>query len=210
MAPRGADCIRSWVIRNISRIAHLRFRTDRSHVSPWEETALISHFSWSLSRTVGWGLSPSVGRAAPRWPLGWQGISDGVGVQIVSSAKPQGAQSTPDGGLHCNRHLISLPAFTLISQGCFSTCRLFSFWPSLPVSPSPHEFLVWGRFSLDDVLCRMSLCSSQAQIICQSQEVKKNVVQPQNQFPRQKIKNRDVAEWDAKVSLHLGRNHWVN
>lgn len=36
------------------------------------------------------------------------------------------------------------------------------------------------------------------------------MVQPQNQFPRLEIKNRDVAEWDAKVSLHLGRDFWVN
>lgn len=64
-------------------------RTDRPHVSLWEEAPqpLFKLFSWSLSRTVGCDLSPSVGRAAPRWPLGWQGISDGVDWQFSKIPK---------------------------------------------------------------------------------------------------------------------------
>lgn len=39
---------------------------------------------------------------------------------------------------------------------------------------------------------------------------KKNVVEPQNQFPRQKIKNRDVANGMPKYPGHLGRGRWAN
>lgn len=175
----------------------------RRHLSPY-----FTLFSWSL-RAVGWDLSPSDGRAAPRWPLGLQDISDGLDVQIIVQQNPKECTVPQMENCiavdiwfllpsHSSHRAVSLHVW------CFHSDLLYQSHQVHTNSLSGAGFLL--------MMCYAECPFPPAKLrsYVSHRKWKKYVVEPQNQFPRQKIKNRDVAEQNAKVSLHLGRDYWVN
>lgn len=191
----------------------LHFRTDRCHMSQCEEapqSPYFTLFSWSLSRTVGYELSLSVGRAAPRWPLGDRVFQMGLVCRLSVQQNPKECKASQmDDCIAIGIRFLLLPSQW--SHRAVSLCVICFHSDLLYQADQAHtNFLSWAGFLLLMCYAECPTPLAKPRSYVNHRKWKKYVVQPQNQFPRQKIKNRDVAEWDAKVSLHLGRDYWVN
>lgn len=138
----------------------------------WDTSAFyFMLLNCSFSTTVCCTFSHPMGREGPKWQTQLQLV---CWLLVQQSSKE--LQSTPCVGLISSHstsesssclHINVIGLFLYIANGLiqisFFTCQTKSVrTPCL------------GRLSLDDMSCSTSICSSQAQIICQSLEVKKH------------------------------------